>query len=84
MPDVTLTPDHAAELTELLEFLNAWLTSDYHPLNASLHQFVGHPAYDIERLKADLARLPSSSAATTTAPCSSLRQPHNPCQLRST
>ncbi|GIJ65061.1 hypothetical protein [Virgisporangium aurantiacum] len=56
MPDVTLTPDHAAELTELLEFLNAWLTSDYHPLNASLHQFVGHPAYDIERLKADLTR----------------------------
>lgn len=56
MPDVTLTPDHAAELTELLEFLNAWLTSDYHPLNASLHQFVDHPAYDIERLKADLAR----------------------------
>jgi hypothetical protein len=56
MPDVTLSPEHAAELTELLEFLNAWLTSDYHPLNASLHQFVGHPAYDIERLKADLAR----------------------------
>jgi hypothetical protein len=56
MPDITLAPDHASELTELLEFLNAWLTSDYHPLNASLHQFVGHPAYDIERLKADLAR----------------------------
>ena len=56
MSDVTLSPEHAAELTELLEFLNAWLTSDYHPLNASLHQFVGHPAYDIERLKADLAR----------------------------
>jgi hypothetical protein len=56
MSDITLAPDHAAELTELLEFLNAWLTSDYHPLNASLHQFVGHPAYDIERLKADLTR----------------------------
>jgi hypothetical protein len=56
MPDVTLAPEHAAELTELLEFLNAWLTSDYHALNASLYQFVGHPAYDIERLKADLAR----------------------------
>jgi hypothetical protein len=56
MPDITLSPEHATELTELLEFLNAWLASDYHPLNASLHQFVGHPAYDIERLKADLAR----------------------------
>jgi hypothetical protein len=56
MSDVALTSDHAAELTELLEFLNAWLATDYHQLNASLHQFVGHPAYDIERLKADLAR----------------------------
>jgi hypothetical protein len=56
MSDVNLTPDHAAELTELLEFLNAWLTSDHHVLNASLHSYVGHPAYDIDRLKADLDR----------------------------
>jgi hypothetical protein len=28
MPDVSLAPDHASELTELLEFPNAWLTSD--------------------------------------------------------
>jgi fatty-acid desaturase len=55
MPDITLSPEHASELTELLKFINTWLASDY-TLNASLHQLVGHPAYDIERLKADLAR----------------------------
>jgi hypothetical protein len=56
MSGVNLTLNHAVELTELLEFLNAWLTSDHDQLNASLHRYVGHPAYDIDRLKADLAR----------------------------
>ena len=56
MSGVNLAPDHAAELTELLEFLNAWLTSDHDHLNASLVRYVGHPAYDINRLQADLAR----------------------------
>jgi hypothetical protein len=56
MSGVNLGPDHAAELTELLEFLNAWLTSDHDHLNASLIRYVGHPAYDINRLKTDLDR----------------------------
>lgn len=56
MSGVNLAPDHAAELTELLEFLTAWLTSDHDHLNASLRRYVGHPAYDISWLKADLAR----------------------------
>jgi len=56
MSGVNLASDHAVELTELLEFLNAWLTSDRDQLNASLHRYVGHPAYDIDRLKADPAR----------------------------
>src|SRR5437764_1494616 len=56
MSGVNLAPDHAVELTELLEFLNAWLTSDHDQLDASLHRYVGHPAYNIDRLKADLAR----------------------------
>jgi hypothetical protein len=56
MSGINLAPDHAVELTELLEFLNAWLTSDHDQLNTSLHRHVGHPAYDIDRLKADLAR----------------------------
>ena len=56
MTGVTLAPDHASELTELLEFLNAWLTTDRDQLDASLLRYVGHPAYNIDRLKADLAR----------------------------
>ena len=32
------------ELTELLEFLNAWLTSDHDQLNAFLYRYLGHPA----------------------------------------
>jgi hypothetical protein len=53
---INLALDDAVELTELLQFLNAWLTTDHHQLNASLVRFVGHPAYDISELKADLAR----------------------------
>jgi hypothetical protein len=56
MSGVNLAPNHAVELTELLEFLNAWLTSDHDQLNTSLHRYVGHPAYDINPIKADLAR----------------------------
>ena len=56
MSGVNLANDHAAELTELLEFLNAWLSSDRDQLDASQHRYVGHPAYNIDRLKADLAR----------------------------
>jgi hypothetical protein len=56
MSGINLAPDHAVELSELLEFLNGWLTSDYDLLNASLHHYVGHHAYDANRLKADLAR----------------------------
>jgi hypothetical protein len=56
MSGVNLTHDHAAELTELLEFLNGWLTTDHNQLNASLINYVGHPAYDTNHLKTDLAR----------------------------
>jgi len=56
MSGLNLALDHAVELTELLAFLNAWLTSDRDQLNASLHRYVSHPAYDIDQLKADLAR----------------------------
>ena len=56
MSGVNLAPDHAVELTELLEFLNAWLASDRDLLDASLHRYVGHPADNIDRLKTDLAR----------------------------
>jgi hypothetical protein len=56
MPGTNLALDDAVELTELLQFLDTWLTTDHDHLNASLHRFVGHPADDINQLKADLAR----------------------------
>ena len=77
MSGVNLALDDAVELTELLQFLNTWLTTDHEQLNTSLRRFVGHPAYDISKLKADLAGSPSSSAATPTASSSNPHQPHN-------
>ncbi|GAA3295291.1 hypothetical protein Dvina_30470 [Dactylosporangium vinaceum] len=74
MPDITVTHNHTAELAELLEFINTWLTSDYHLLNASLHQFVGHPAYHIDRLKADLAKF----ALLLGGAPDTLTEPHQP------
>jgi hypothetical protein len=56
MSGVNLALDDAVELTELLQFLNAWLTNDHDHLDTSLSRFVGHPAYDTSRLRADLAR----------------------------
>jgi hypothetical protein len=51
-PDCGVGPAAAGTL----EFLNAWLTSDRDQLDASLHRYVGHPTYNIDRLKTDLAR----------------------------
>lgn len=58
----------------VLEFLNAWLTSDHDQLDASPHRYVGHPAYNIDRLKADLARFTFLLGRDTEATSSS-RQP---------
>lgn len=84
MSGVNLAPNHAAELTELLEFLNAWLTSDHDQLDASLHRYVGHPAYNIHRLKADLARFTFLLGGTPTANSSSHQQPRDRTRPRST
>jgi hypothetical protein len=56
MSGVNLALDDAVELTELLQFIDNWLTNDHDQLNTSLRRFVGHPSYNISRLKADLAR----------------------------
>jgi hypothetical protein len=56
MSGVNLALDDTVELTELLQFIDNWLTNDHDDLNASLRRFVGHPSYDINRLRADLAR----------------------------
>jgi|GEM_PF-4954817 len=43
------------ELAEMLQFLSGWLASDP-GLAASLARFVGHPAYDLYKLRVDLDR----------------------------
>ena len=56
MQDVTLNPADAAELAEILGLIGQWLASDPHRLQASLGQFIGHPAYTTQHLHADLDR----------------------------
>jgi hypothetical protein len=56
MPTVNLAAEDAMELGEMLRFLNYWLASDHDHLEASLRRYVGHPGYDLDRLRADLAR----------------------------
>jgi hypothetical protein len=53
MPDVKLD---AAELAEMLQFLDGWLAHDPARLAASLEQFLGHPAYGLPQLRQDLER----------------------------
>jgi hypothetical protein len=56
MPEVRLDVTDAAELAEMLQFLSQWLARDPARLAASLEQFVGHPAYGLQDLRADLER----------------------------
>ncbi|HEX9538500.1 MAG TPA: hypothetical protein VGA04_10050 [Streptosporangiaceae bacterium] len=54
MPRITLDVADAAELAEMLQFLSDWLARDPGRLGASLEEFVGHPAYGLAQLRADL------------------------------
>jgi hypothetical protein len=56
MPNLSLDVVDAAELAEMLQFLSDWLAADPGNLGASLGRFVGHPAYGITHLRADLDR----------------------------
>jgi hypothetical protein len=53
MPGINLALDDA---TELLHFIDSWLTTDHHQLNPFLHRYVGHPSYHVNQLKTTLAR----------------------------
>ena len=60
MPQITLDTSDATELAELLTFLGDWLHGrDTDLLADSLIRFVGHHAYDLPALQADLARFAS-------------------------
>jgi hypothetical protein len=56
VPHVTLNAADAGELAEMLQFLSDWLARDPARLGASLEDFVGHPAYGLAQLRADLDR----------------------------
>lgn len=55
MPSLTLDAGDAGELAEMLSFISDWLARDPR-LEASLADFVGHPAYGIQHLRDDLDR----------------------------
>ena len=56
MPRIALDLADAAELGQLLAFLNDWLLADRLTLQGSLGRFVGHAGYDLDELRADLHR----------------------------
>jgi hypothetical protein len=57
MPQITLDLADATELAETLTFITGWLSgTQEQALADSLAAFVGHPAYGIEALRADLHR----------------------------
>jgi hypothetical protein len=52
----SLASSDAAELGQLLQFLDDWLSTDHGPVDESLTRFVGCEAYGVESLRDDLAR----------------------------
>jgi hypothetical protein len=57
MPQITLDLSDAAELAEMLTFLAGWLSGSQKPVfGKSLAAYVGHPAYNVDDLCADLHR----------------------------
>ena len=57
MPQITLDLSDAAELAETLAFITGWLSGSQEQILAeSLAAFVGHPAYNLDALCADLHR----------------------------
>ena len=56
MPAITLDLADAAELAETLTLITGWLTSHEHAIAGSFANFIGHPAYGIANLRADLHR----------------------------
>ena len=53
---MSLSPDDAMELGQLLQFLGDWLTIGRGAINESLIRFVGCDAYGVQSLRDDLTR----------------------------
>jgi hypothetical protein len=56
MPAISLDTADAIGLAELLQFLAGWLAADPARLSPALLAYVGHPAYGLDTLRADLDR----------------------------
>jgi hypothetical protein len=56
MPSISLDTADATELAETLQLLAGWLTADPAALAPSLLAYIGHPAYGLDALRADLDR----------------------------
>jgi len=56
-PRIQLPAADVAELAELLQFIDDWLATFHYQLSEPFARFVGHPAYGISHLRADLQRL---------------------------
>jgi hypothetical protein len=56
MPRTCIDTADAIELAEILQLIARWLTADPERLAASLLDFIGHPAYGPDALRADLDR----------------------------
>ena len=56
MPQTCIDTADAIELAETLQLIASWLASDPERLAASLLAYIGHPAYGLDALRADLDR----------------------------
>jgi hypothetical protein len=56
MPRTCIDTADAIELAETLQLITRWLAADPDRLAASLLEFIGHPAYGLDALTADLDR----------------------------
>ena len=56
MPRTCIDTADAIELAETLQLIAGWLAADPAALAPSLLAYIGHPAYGIDALRADLER----------------------------
>jgi hypothetical protein len=56
MPRTCIDTTDAIELAETLQLIAGWLAADPATLAPSLRAYIGHPAYGLDALRADLDR----------------------------
>lgn len=56
MPRTCIDTADAIELTQTLQLIAGWLAADPASLSGSVHAYIGHPAYGLTALRADLDR----------------------------